>query len=96
MNEHVPQRLLIVPAAGLGTRLGASVAKALVPVNGRPMLDYLRALYAPYVAETVVIAHPSFAGEIRRWADAAGRTSVTIDPSSKKAAGSNANTRRLP
>ena len=76
MNEHVPQRLLIVPAAGLGTRLGASVAKALVPVNGRPMLDYLRALYAPYVAETVVIAHPSFAGEIRRWADAAGRTSV--------------------
>lgn len=47
---------LIIPAAGIGTRLGAGTAKALVPVNGLPMVIRLLRLYAPFVDETVVVA----------------------------------------
>src|SRR6185436_14235559 len=52
-------RLLIIPAAGLGSRLGASKPKPLVEVNGRAMLDHLGDRYAPFVARIVVIAHPA-------------------------------------
>jgi bifunctional UDP-N-acetylglucosamine pyrophosphorylase/glucosamine-1-phosphate N-acetyltransferase len=69
-------RLLIVPAAGLGSRLKASVPKALVTVNGRPMLDHLATLYEPFVAYTVVVSHPSFAPLIEQWADEAGYAEV--------------------
>jgi bifunctional UDP-N-acetylglucosamine pyrophosphorylase/glucosamine-1-phosphate N-acetyltransferase len=74
-------RLLVIPAAGLGTRLQSSRPKALVPVNGRPMLDHLVDLYAPYVDYTVVIAHPSFAAEIEAWADEAGYSEVVCQAS---------------
>ncbi len=53
-------RLLIVPAAGLGTRLGADRPKLLVPVAGKPMIDRLLALFADVVDRAVVIVHPSF------------------------------------
>lgn len=69
-------RLLVIPAAGLGTRLQSSRPKALVPVNGRPMLDHLVDLYASYVDYTVVVAHPSFAADIEGWADEAGYSEV--------------------
>ncbi|HEX5475558.1 MAG TPA: NTP transferase domain-containing protein [Vicinamibacterales bacterium] len=59
------RRLLLIPAAGLGSRLQASVPKALVPVNGRPMLDRLLELYRPFVEHAVVVAHPSFAEPLR-------------------------------
>jgi bifunctional UDP-N-acetylglucosamine pyrophosphorylase/glucosamine-1-phosphate N-acetyltransferase len=58
-------RLLIVPAAGLGTRLGADRPKLLVPVAGRPMIDRVLALFASTVGRAVVIAHPSFADRVR-------------------------------
>jgi bifunctional UDP-N-acetylglucosamine pyrophosphorylase / glucosamine-1-phosphate N-acetyltransferase len=58
------RRLLIVPAAGLGSRLRTSTPKALVPVNGRPMLDHLMGLSAPYVESAVIVAHPSFSRNI--------------------------------
>lgn len=74
-------RLLIVPAAGLGTRLGVPGPKALTPVNGRPMLDWLADLYEPYVDFTVVVAHPSFAADVEGWADDRGLTEVTLQPS---------------
>jgi bifunctional N-acetylglucosamine-1-phosphate-uridyltransferase/glucosamine-1-phosphate-acetyltransferase GlmU-like protein len=51
-------RVLIVPAAGRGRRLGASVPKALVPVAGRPMLERVLALHAPTVNRVVVVAAP--------------------------------------
>lgn len=60
-------RVLIIPAAGRGSRLGTSTPKALVPVNGRPMLDHLVTLYAPVVQRIVVVAHPSFSDEVRTW-----------------------------
>ncbi len=70
-------RLLIVPAAGRGSRLGAGRPKPLVQVNGRTMLDHLAALYRPHVQHVVVVAHPSFAAEIDAWAAAQGNVSVT-------------------
>jgi bifunctional UDP-N-acetylglucosamine pyrophosphorylase / glucosamine-1-phosphate N-acetyltransferase len=71
------QRLLIIPAAGLGSRLGASQPKPLVDVNGRPMLDHLVDRYRPFVDHIVVIAHPVFTDRVRAWGDRQGQVSVT-------------------
>ncbi len=51
-------RLLIVPAAGRGSRLGGDVPKVLAHVGGRPMLDWLVRLYRPWVGRFVVIVAP--------------------------------------
>lgn len=57
------KRLLIIPAAGLGSRLNsgavAETPKLLYPVNGRPMLNYLFELYAPMVSRFVLVLHPA-------------------------------------
>jgi len=58
-------RVLLIPAAGRGTRLGASTPKLLFPVNGRPMLDYLLDLYAPVVDGFVLVVHPSAEAAVR-------------------------------
>jgi bifunctional UDP-N-acetylglucosamine pyrophosphorylase/glucosamine-1-phosphate N-acetyltransferase len=60
------RRVLVIPAAGAGSRLGEGVAKLLVPVAGVPMIDRLRQLYAETVAEIVLIVHPSFAARVRQ------------------------------
>lgn len=70
-------RLLIVPAAGRGSRLGAGNPKPLVYVNGRTMLDHLADLYRAHVQHLVVIAHPSFAVAIAAWGARQGNVSVT-------------------
>lgn len=59
-------RTLIVPAAGLGSRLGATLPKLLVPVAGVPMIDRLLAAYRDVVAAAVVVVHPSFEQDVRR------------------------------
>ena len=51
-------RMLIIPAAGAGTRLGTPVPKALAHVAGRPMIDHLLDLYREAVGRFVVIASP--------------------------------------
>ena len=61
------RRLLIIPAAGRGSRLGAGKPKPLVEVNGRPMLDHLADLYRPFVDHIVVVAHPAFSSDIETW-----------------------------
>jgi bifunctional UDP-N-acetylglucosamine pyrophosphorylase/glucosamine-1-phosphate N-acetyltransferase len=61
-------RVLVIPAAGRGSRLGGTVPKPLAPVNGSPMLDHLVALYRPFVEAFAVIVHPSFAAEAQAWA----------------------------
>jgi bifunctional UDP-N-acetylglucosamine pyrophosphorylase/glucosamine-1-phosphate N-acetyltransferase len=58
-------RTLIIPAAGAGSRLGGNQPKILVPVAGQRMLDRLLALYRPYAGTVVVVAHPTFAAELR-------------------------------
>jgi bifunctional N-acetylglucosamine-1-phosphate-uridyltransferase/glucosamine-1-phosphate-acetyltransferase GlmU-like protein len=60
------RRALIVPAAGRGSRLQASVPKVLVPVNGRPMLDHLVDRYRQHVDTVIVVAHPSFSEDVGR------------------------------
>lgn len=57
-------RLLIVPAAGLGTRLGADQPKLLVPVAGIPMIDRLLALFERVVSRAVVVVHPAFSDRV--------------------------------
>lgn len=53
------RRVLVVPAAGRGSRLGGSLPKPLVEVAGRPMLAWLVALYRSWLSALVVVAHPS-------------------------------------
>jgi NDP-sugar pyrophosphorylase family protein len=69
-------RLLVVPAAGLGSRLNAGVPKALVPVAGRPMIDHLIDRCLPHVSAVVVVCHPSFAGAMRERLESAWRHRV--------------------
>jgi len=59
-------RLMIIPAAGRGSRLQSSTPKVLYPVAGRPMIDYLLELYAPFVDRFVLVLHPSFAEAVER------------------------------
>jgi bifunctional N-acetylglucosamine-1-phosphate-uridyltransferase/glucosamine-1-phosphate-acetyltransferase GlmU-like protein len=59
------ERLLIVPAAGLGSRLGGSAPKLLAVVNGRPMLDHLLEMYAR-VDRVAVVVHPTALDAVRR------------------------------
>jgi bifunctional UDP-N-acetylglucosamine pyrophosphorylase/glucosamine-1-phosphate N-acetyltransferase len=61
-------RLLIIPAAGRGSRLGAEIPKVLYPVAGRPMLTHLVELYAPLVHAFVVVVHPSAHEAVERHA----------------------------
>jgi bifunctional N-acetylglucosamine-1-phosphate-uridyltransferase/glucosamine-1-phosphate-acetyltransferase GlmU-like protein len=51
-------RMLIIPAAGRGSRLGGHAPKALHPVDGRPMIDYLFARYTSIVGRIVVVLAP--------------------------------------
>jgi bifunctional N-acetylglucosamine-1-phosphate-uridyltransferase/glucosamine-1-phosphate-acetyltransferase GlmU-like protein len=57
---------MIIPAAGLGTRLHASGPKALLTVNGKTMLDHLLDLYSDCVDQFVIVLHPSFEEIVRR------------------------------
>jgi bifunctional N-acetylglucosamine-1-phosphate-uridyltransferase/glucosamine-1-phosphate-acetyltransferase GlmU-like protein len=52
-------RLLIVPAAGRGSRLGTDIPKALVRVAGQPMLGHLLDSHHSFVDRVVVVAAPS-------------------------------------
>jgi bifunctional UDP-N-acetylglucosamine pyrophosphorylase/glucosamine-1-phosphate N-acetyltransferase len=54
-----PDRVLVVPAAGSGSRLRAGIPKLLVPVNGTPMIEHLLALYSGLAQRAVVIVAPT-------------------------------------
>lgn len=59
-------RVLVIPAAGIGTRLGGTPPKLLSPVLGRPMLDYLLELYTPWVERVFVVVQPAFEEVVTR------------------------------
>ena len=60
-------RLLIVPAAGRGSRLGAAVPKPFVTVAGISMLDRLVDLYDRHVERFLVVVNPSFVEDAREF-----------------------------
>jgi 2-C-methyl-D-erythritol 4-phosphate cytidylyltransferase len=67
--------LLIIPAAGGGSRLARPEPKALVPLRGRPMLSWtLEALSGLAFAQIVVAAPPERKQEFERLLD--GRAAV--------------------
>jgi bifunctional N-acetylglucosamine-1-phosphate-uridyltransferase/glucosamine-1-phosphate-acetyltransferase GlmU-like protein len=59
------QAMMIIPAAGLGTRLRSSMPKLLLPVNGKAMVDWLFDLYGPVVGRFVLILNPSSETAVR-------------------------------
>ena len=50
--------VLVVPAAGRGSRLDSPLPKFLVPVAGRPMIDWLIDLHRGFVSRIVVVVAP--------------------------------------
>lgn len=70
----------IVPAAGLGKRLGSGALKALVRVGGKPLLvltlDRLKTAYA--FEETIVASYPTKMKEVRNLLDRHGLGSVKV------------------
>jgi bifunctional N-acetylglucosamine-1-phosphate-uridyltransferase/glucosamine-1-phosphate-acetyltransferase GlmU-like protein len=74
-------RILIVPAAGRGSRLGAPGPKALVPVAGRPMLDHLLTLHRSTVDRFVVVAAPDALAHFERFIEArSARVDFAVQP----------------
>ena len=73
-------RRLIVPAAGLGTRLGANAPKLLVPVAGAPMIDRVLDLHAGYAARATVVVHPSAERAVRRHLRGRSHVDVVVQP----------------
>jgi bifunctional UDP-N-acetylglucosamine pyrophosphorylase/glucosamine-1-phosphate N-acetyltransferase len=57
--------VLIIPAAGLGTRLDVRTPKLLVKVGGRAMVDRLLDLYDGAVDRFILVLHPSFEAKVR-------------------------------
>ena len=73
------RRLLIIPAAGRGSRLGSDQPKVLTRVGGRPMLDHLERIYRRAVNDVVVVAHPSFSANVRRRLAAFGWKATVVE-----------------
>ncbi|MEP7062304.1 MAG: 2-C-methyl-D-erythritol 4-phosphate cytidylyltransferase [Betaproteobacteria bacterium] len=68
----VPRLFLIVAAAGVGTRVGAAMAKQYVVVHGQPLIAHALAhLRVLDVARTIVAISP----DDREWSDAFARGS---------------------
>lgn len=67
-------RLLIVPAAGRGTRLGATRPKALAPVNGTPMIGHVFARHRGRVSLAIAVVQRGMEAEVERIGRDAGLT----------------------
>ena len=59
------ERVLVIPAAGTGSRLGAALPKVLVPVAGRTMLEHLLALYQDVAQRIVLVVAPAAVSSVR-------------------------------
>ena len=66
------RRIMIVPAAGAGTRLGSNLPKLLVRVAGKLMIDHLIERYTPFVEQFVLVVSPA--------AEPAVRAHFSLDP----------------
>jgi CTP:molybdopterin cytidylyltransferase MocA len=66
------RRVLVIPAAGRGLRLGAHGPKVLFPIAGRPLLGHLLARYLSYVDRVVVVTAPDTRASVEQYLQAAG------------------------
>ena len=66
MTGTAPAPVLVVPAAGLGSRLNARVPKLLVSVGGRPMIDWVLDIHRRYVSRVVLVVAPVAVDDTRR------------------------------
>ena len=69
----------IVLAAGYATRLRPltdSIAKQLLPIGGRPMMDWVCDRVQEVTSDIHVVTNSRFAGDFGRWAS--GRTGVVV------------------
>jgi bifunctional UDP-N-acetylglucosamine pyrophosphorylase/glucosamine-1-phosphate N-acetyltransferase len=62
------RRVLVIPAAGRGSRLGSDLPKLLVPVNGRAMIEHLLERYRGFVTRVIVVVSPSGLAQARAFA----------------------------
>jgi bifunctional UDP-N-acetylglucosamine pyrophosphorylase/glucosamine-1-phosphate N-acetyltransferase len=60
------ERLLIIPAAGRGSRLQCDIPKVLYPIAGRPMIDHLLELYQDVINEFVLVLSSEFDALVRK------------------------------
>ncbi|MEO8198936.1 MAG: NTP transferase domain-containing protein [Gemmatimonadota bacterium] len=58
-------RIIVIPAAGRGSRLGSNLPKLLVPVNGRPMIDYLFQRYRDVASVFLLVVSPGAESAVR-------------------------------
>jgi bifunctional UDP-N-acetylglucosamine pyrophosphorylase / glucosamine-1-phosphate N-acetyltransferase len=68
------RRVLVLPAAGTGSRLGSSLPKVLHPVAGRPMLAHLAGLHGPWIDRWHIVVRP-----VDREAVAAASAALGLD-----------------
>jgi bifunctional UDP-N-acetylglucosamine pyrophosphorylase/glucosamine-1-phosphate N-acetyltransferase len=59
------RRVVIIPAAGAGARLGTAGPKFLAPVAGRPMLQHVLDRFRPFVERAVVVVKAAHEAEGR-------------------------------
>jgi 2-C-methyl-D-erythritol 4-phosphate cytidylyltransferase len=57
MNQHPPRYYALIPAAGVGTRMGADGPKQYLQLGGKPMLRHTLDAFAssPLIAHTFVV-----------------------------------------
>lgn len=72
-------RLLIIPAAGRGSRLGSDAPKALCPVGGRPMIAWLLEHYRAIVNHVVIVVAPSATAAFDRYLETPDRPIGSIE-----------------
>src|SRR5258708_18663707 len=75
---------VIILAAGYATRLyplTLTKAKPLLPVAGKPMIDYVLDNLAPIggIGRVYVVTNAKFAGQFQKWADAYRATKSKLE-----------------
>ena len=72
------KRVLIIPAAGRGSRLGSAIPKVLYPIADRPMIDRLLDLYAGAIDRFVLVLSPECEALVRQHCSGKGRISYAV------------------
>lgn len=61
--------MLLIPAAGRGTRLGGSQPKLLTPVAGRAMIDWILDRHTRFVQSIVIVVNPADTSKVHQHLD---------------------------